>query len=178
MTTEMDHAALMSRDEVERRAASVLQEYGLDAIPVDPLVLANRFGISVRKAEFLDNSLVGAIARRGKTVTIVVNANDPPFRKRFTIAHELGHNFLHLLEDGDYVDGQTNLYRGISEESKDPTAEHKREIQANIFATALLMPEHAVRQLWPNLRTVGAMARCFDVSEDAMGVRLNQLGLI
>ena len=68
----------------------------------------------------MDNSLVGAIARRGKTVTIVVNANDPPFRKRFTIAHELGHNFLHLLEDGDYVDGQTNLYRGISEESKDP----------------------------------------------------------
>ena len=38
MTTEMDHAALISRDEVERRAASVLQEYGLDAIPVDPLV--------------------------------------------------------------------------------------------------------------------------------------------
>jgi Zn-dependent peptidase ImmA (M78 family) len=155
----------------------VLRSHGLETIPVDPVVLANRLGISVHNAKFSDDNLVGMIAKRGGTVTMLINATDPPFRKRFTIAHELGHHFLHLLEDGDYVDGEANLFRGPGDETKEITPERRREIQANMFAAALLMPEDAVREHWPRVRKIESMARLFNVSEAAMGFRVTQLGL-
>lgn len=167
----------LSRAEIERRADEVLRTHGLQSIPLDPVVLANRLGISVNNAKFSDDSLVGMIAKQGDAVTLLVNATDPPYRKRFTIAHELGHHFLHLLEDGEFIDGEANLFRSIPEDQAEPTPDRRREIQANLFATALLMPEQAVRAEWPKLGSIGAMARRFNVSESAMGFRVVQLGL-
>jgi Zn-dependent peptidase ImmA (M78 family) len=133
--------------------------------------------MAVHNAKFSHDNIVGMIAKRGDSVTLLVNATDPPFRKRFTIAHELGHHFLHLLEDGEFVDGEANLFRGITEDQQQVTPERRREIQANMFAAALLMPEPAVRAEWEKLKSVEALARRFNVSESAMGIRVVQLGL-
>ena len=57
------------------------------------------------------------------------------------------------------------------------TPERRREIQANMFAAALLMPEDHVRRLWEGLGSVEAMARLFNVSVAAMEIRIGQLGL-
>ena len=48
------------------------------------MVLANREGIKVNNAKFSDDNLVGMIVKRGDDVTMLVNYNDPPFRKRCT----------------------------------------------------------------------------------------------
>ena len=58
------------------------------------------------------------------------------------------------------------------------TPEQRREVQANMFAAALLMPEDATRFEWERLHSVKRMARRFNVSEEAMGYRLDQLGLL
>lgn len=168
---------LLSRQEVEKRAADVLREHGLESIPVDPVVLANRLGIAPLNATFSEDNIVGVIAKRGDQITLLVNQADTPFRKRFTIAHELGHHFLHLPGDGEFVDSEANLFRLPLEDEPDITASRRREIQANLFATALLMPEDAVRSQWKKLRSIAAMARKFNVSEAAMGLRIGQLGL-
>ncbi len=167
----------LSRAEVERKAKEVLKAHGLQTIPVDPVVLANRLGIVVNNAKFSDDQLVGMIAKREGTTTLLVNADDPPFRKRFTIAHELGHHFLHLMEDGEFVDGDADLFRQPPEPGEELSEERWREIQANMFAAALLMSEDDVRQAWHRLHSIGAMARLFNVSEQAMGIRLDQLRL-
>lgn len=176
-TATAENVPYLSREEIERRAADVLRQHKLGSIPVDPVVLANRLGMSVHNAKFSDDSIVGMIAKRGESVTLLVNASDPPFRKRFTIAHELGHHFLHLLEDGEFVDGEADLFRLPYEEQKEITAERRREIQANLFAAALLMPEEDVQREWQRLHSLAAMARKFNVSESAMGYRIGQLGL-
>ncbi len=57
------------------------------------------------------------------------------------------------------------------------TPKRRREIQANMFAAALLMPEDMVREEWNKLKSVEEMSRRFNVSETAMGIRIDQLGL-
>src|SRR5260370_40767677 len=92
-----------SRAEIEHKAIEVLRQHGLESIPVDPVVLANKLGMAVHNAKFSDDSLVGMIAKRGVRVTLLVNATDQPYRKRFTMAHDWGHHSLLLRGDGDVV---------------------------------------------------------------------------
>ena len=176
-TTALENVPYLSRAEIEQQAMAVLRQHGLESIPVDPVVLANKLGMAVHNAKFSDDNIVGMIAKRGDRTTLLVNASDPPFRKRFTIAHELGHHFLHLLEDGEFVDGEANLFRQPHEDQQDVTPQRRQEIQANIFASALLMPADAVRSERKQPRSLEAMARKFNVSEAAMGFRVDQLGL-
>lgn len=175
--TKRDEVPFLSRQEIEDKARDVRRNHGLEAVPVDPVVLANRLGMKVYNAKFSDDNLVGMIAKRGDNLTLLVSQADPPYRKRFTIAHELGHHFLHLMEDGEFLDGEANLFRVPQEDEKEVSADRRREIQANMFAASLLMPEEHVRSKWPQVRSIEEMARMFNVSESAMGIRIDQLGL-
>lgn len=95
----------------------------------------------------------------------------PPFtsgrRDRFTIAHELGHYYLHYLHQER--DGTQAYSRG---------ARNVAETQANVFASSLLMPEDAFREAFVrfgrDFLTIGAI---FDVSPAAATVRAQVLGL-
>lgn len=49
----------LSRDEIESRATAVRKEHGLESIPIDPVILANRLGIKVHNAKFSDENIVG-----------------------------------------------------------------------------------------------------------------------
>jgi Zn-dependent peptidase ImmA (M78 family) len=172
-----ENVPFLSRATIEAKARDVLRHHDLTAVPIDPVVLANRLGIRINNAKFADETIVGMIAKRGDKITLLVNQSDPPFRKRYTIAHELGHHFLHLLSDGEYVDGEANLFRQDFNGDREMTPQRRKEIQANMFAAALLMPEDAVRQAWERLKFVDKMAQQFNVSEWAMGIRIDQLGL-
>lgn len=174
----MSEVEFLARDEIEKRAADILRQHGLLAVPVNPVTLANRLGIRVNNAKFSDSGMVGMIARRGVVSTILVNYDDPPYRKRFTISHELGHHFLHLHRDGEFTDHEANLFRSQEDPGEPIDDERRREIQANMFAAALLMPEPLVREKWALLRSSTSMARLFNVSEEAMGYRLERLRLI
>ncbi len=167
----------LSQEDIESRAKEVLRQQGLNTIPVDPVILANLLGMSVHNAKFADDNLVGMIAKRGDKVTLLVNASDPPYRKRFTIAHELGHHFLHLLEDGEFVDSEADLFRLPHDDQKQVAPQRRREVQANMFAAALLMPSDEVEARWDKCRSVQEMARIFNVSESALGIRIDPLGL-
>jgi len=176
MTTTATTVEYIKTDEIEKRAADVLRQHGLYSIPVDPVILANRVGIKVHNAKFSDEALSGMIAKRGNAVTMLVNQSDVPYRKRFTIAHELGHHFLHLLADGDFVDSAIDLFRDL-ESPAEAAGPRRAEIQANQFAAALLMPADLVRDAFVKCQDLHELARLFNVSEVAIGYRLNRLGL-
>lgn len=88
-------------------------------------------------------------------------------RDRFTIAHELGHYFLHYLharreDPASFGRGDRNLV----------------ETQANVFASSLLMPAKQFTDAWRRQRgNVRALATLFDVSPAAVEVRAEVLGL-
>jgi Zn-dependent peptidase ImmA (M78 family) len=165
-----------SRHQIEQFAQQTLRAHGLDSIPVDPVLLANRLGITVNHATFSEANISGVIAKRGDSAVILVNSNDSPYRKRFTIAHELGHFLLHLQGiDGEEVDRTADLFRTSDSADRLPV---RKEVQANQFAAALLMPGDHVKQMWKSVQSVEELARIFNVSEEAMGYRLASLGLL
>ena len=117
------------------------------------------------------------IEKKGDRVTIYVKRGVPPLRTRFTIAHELGHFFLHLRDSAKLVDDEVNLYRLQSSPDAEESGKRRREIQANLFAAALLMPERQVRQIWKETQSIAEIARLFRVSPSAMGYRIADLGI-
>ena len=155
----------------------MLKRHNLTTVPIDPVMLAQREGIRVNNAKFSDENMAGMIVKRGEDLSMLVNFDDPPYRKRFTIAHELGHHFLHLIGDGEYVDKEANMFRQQPGEERTMTPERRKEIQANMFAASLLMPEEEVRRYWKERRSIEELAKIFNVSEEAMGYRVDSLGL-
>lgn len=91
---------------------------------------------------------------------ILVNANEPDTRQRFTIAHELGHWICQCLE------GTTEPVYCRAEQVDESAKALERE--ANVFAAELLMPEDAVRSTHENR---------FGVSDLAYRWRLFSFGL-
>lgn len=105
-------------------------------------------------------------------------ASRSPRRRRYTIAHELGHWELHrgptqtfcreaAIDPIDAVAGQ----KGASPETWAPTAELDEpaiEWEANIFGGALLLPPWLVREVWDETHSVEALAERFDCSLSAV----------
>ena len=166
-----------TRSQVEHYAKEILIQHGLYSVPVDPVDLANKLGVTVHNAKFADDSLAGLIAKRGDSTQILVEQSDPPYRKRFSIAHELGHNFLHLLKDGHIIDRRVDMFREKQPTGVAQSSHRSREVEANWFAAALLMPEELVRLHWVENPSVTVLARIFNVSEEAMGYRVDALDL-
>lgn len=166
-----------TKSSIEETAKDTLHQHGLYSIPVDPVVLANKLGIRVNNAKFSEPSLAAMLAKRGSSIWILLDESGSPSRKRFSIAHELGHHFLHLESDGEIVDRNADLFRVSEYATSGITPERRREIEANQFAAALLMPERLVRQVWQDYTSVSDMANLFQVSEESMGYRIASLGL-
>ena len=167
----------MRRREIEAKATQVLRDHGMLDMAVDPVRLANASGLRVYNAKFGNENVHGLISMRGGKAKVYVNADDQPVRKRFTIAHELGHFHLHLAGgEGEFIDDIDN-FRIPVEPDADWTPERRQEWEANVFAAALLMNEHLVRRKWPEIQDIDGMARWFQVSPQAMAIRLNELGL-
>lgn len=167
------------RLEIEKMARDILRQHGLETIPINPVLLANRLGITVNNAKFSDDTVAAMIAKRGANIMLLVNNDDPPYRKRFSIAHELGHHFLHLITDGEFIDNEADLFRGLSDQDE-PILQDRRsqEIQSNMFAAALLMPEDILRKEFNKGLSNDELAINFGVSKEAMAIRLSQLRLI
>lgn len=103
---------------------------------------------------------------------ILVNSNTRRGRQHFTIAHELYHLFYDPAPQPHICDG---LERD------------KAEKDANMFASALLMPKGGIINLIPDdelkakklkMGTILRLEQIFSVSHEAMSYRLKALGLI
>lgn len=101
------------------------------------------------------------------TVNIFVNHNDTYNRKRFTLAHELGHC---MIDAKNLQDGFIELRSKIHE--SDP-----KEIKVNTIAAEILIPEHLLRIEYNKLflPVLQLLAHKFRVSEHVMQVRLQEL---
>lgn len=132
-------------------------------VPVEAIA-ADLLGLHVEEGALDGSGILVPAERR-----VVLNAAEPPARRRFTLAHEVGHWVCQVLEGH-----RAPLYCRDVDVSE--AADRQLEREANVFAAELLMPEPAVREAWS-----GSMPECaetFGVSEEAMHWRLFNLRVL
>lgn len=107
-------------------------------MPIGPVRNLTRWvesaGVIVVEEDFGTRRIDGMSQWAGDHAVVILNSSLGIDRKRFTLAHELGHLVLHSR----YVDADV-------------------EEQANAFAAEFLMPEHVIRAQLTNL-TLGKLA--------------------
>lgn len=136
--------------------------------PLDVSALARLFNIRVRSIP-LENDTSGYLEEGAEGWGIFVNALHHPRRQRFTVAHELGHFFLHKDRKKKFIDKK--LFRNGES--------NQIETQANKFAADLLMPEIDFKEYVTNSSSkVEFIAEYFGVSAMAVRVRASELGYV
>jgi Zn-dependent peptidase ImmA (M78 family) len=165
-----------------RKAEELVSVFGLKHPPVPVEEIAQRLGAQLVFEPYEGpDAISGMLYRRESTTIIGVNSAHPRPRQRFTIAHEIGHLLLH---PGDmFLDGAYNF-----RDRSSGTGTHRREVEANVFASALLMPEAHVKAALDQLLSrnpyassqeiAQEVARSFVVSRHAAELRLIGLGFI
>jgi Zn-dependent peptidase ImmA (M78 family) len=174
----------MGRRRAENAAHRLLQQLRVgEHLPIDVKKIAKTLGIAIVERPQLSKAGYGTISglllrREGSTICII-NRDHSPTRRRYSIAHEIGHFILHPPEEA-YIDVAAR-----SDKSSDGT--DPREIEANAFAAVLLMPEQLLRQCVPrpldisfedDAEAISQLAKEFNVSTMAMTYRLLNLGLL
>ena len=152
---------------------SILERFK-ENIPVNVELLVTSLGIKLQYVLMNSANDNGYLEKVNGTYKIVVNDLSSPNRQRFTIAHELGHYFLHRSLFGDDV-GETRMYRDNTKQSNQNITHH-HEIQANQFAAELLVPLEKLKEeadSWD--RDPVALAKIFKVSPAAMEIRLKSI---
>ncbi len=167
----------MKRRDIERSARDILRDHGLLQLPVDPLKVAHALNIKVMNAKFSEAGKSGVVTKKGNNLSIYLDYDDSPARKRFTIAHEIAHLILHMLEgDSEILDTEDN-FRSLIDTDEGWSAQKQMEREANVFAAALLMDEELVRREWENTKDISLLSWKFQVSQSAMAIRLSNLNL-
>ena len=174
--------------------AALADDYGFSVTPpIDVEKIVQLLGAKLDTSPDFDNlSTAGSVSLSNEHARIWVNPleNNYEPRKRFTIAHEIGHLVLHIDPEigvKEFIDTKKTLNR------KDSYWDSK-EYEANNFAAQLLMPvsllkphgkkiideykkEHKKNSM-PVSLFVNEMASLFNVSEPAMKFRLKNIGAI
>lgn len=152
---------------IMRRAAGLLQHAGISREPVDLLDVVSALNLEIVRTTGRPFMAEAALRPVGDGHAIMVGDAAGERRRRFTIAHEIGHFVLHPGRVAPERGGGVNA------------AWARQEHEADQFAAELLMPEALVRAA---LRDHGAdvrrLADRFEVSRAAMRERLRRLGLV
>lgn len=163
---------------MREKIKKILTEAGLYKAPVDIVKLAEYFGLTIFQQE-LDYD--GAILSRkegfeidGNTYdkAILININQIPTRKRFTIAHELIHWIITPEEE------RNNLYA----HRDDCINNLNYEPEINKWASELLMPYGLVKEILNKIdckygispSIIYQVADAFNVSYSAAQIRLEK----
>ena len=172
--------------QIEETARRILIEQRLYNTPVDVYSVANGLGLGVVPHDFA-NDVSGLLITSGGKSTIGINSNNGVTRKRFTIAHEIGHYVLGHQREGAFIDKPGNFFTIVYRDSSSSTGEFQQEREANAFAAALLMPRElidiTIKKMSfdfedDQMSVIDILAHEFEVSSQAMSFRLSNLEML
>jgi Zn-dependent peptidase ImmA (M78 family) len=168
---------------INNQVKAIFNEIKVDSLPVKIEDIAKQRGLRVMPYAF-DEDISGVLVIEDGQGTIGYNQSESRVRRRFTIAHELGHYELHKEKSKLFMDkGFRAIFHrkntGITEDTK------KMEEEANAFAASILMPDHLLIKELEKIEfdlssedDIKNLAKIFDVSSTAMYYRIRNSGLL
>jgi hypothetical protein len=172
---------MRSPSKPEQRAAELLNQAGITEAPVPVEAIATGLEADLTYEPY-DGEVSGMLVRgeSGSNAVIGVNSKHAVTRQRFSVAHEIAHLVMHTGKPM-FID------RFVRVNWRDGTSDEE-EIEANAFAAELLMPREIVAReidavlakqhaVTPQQLT-SQLAKTFQVSAEAMGYRLENLGVL
>lgn len=164
---------------IEKNAANVRDECNITDYGIkDIFEVSEKLGYRTIRYPLGTDAFLGFALIRDSERIVFSNSSIILSREIFTIAHEIGHQRLHLTEQGK------TLIKDDDFTSKDET-----EIEANYFAACLLMPMEKVKKfirfelkdkdaaLWDGL-DIAKIQTSFNVSYDMVLIRLEALNIL
>jgi Zn-dependent peptidase ImmA (M78 family) len=164
----------LSKAAVDHIAANVAEHLSYQpGQELEPVV--ERLGGKIRIQDVLDfnRQSSGSIRIESQNhFQIILAAHTGPTRDRFTIAHELGHYFLH------YIYPNQTGGRKVEKLEAQRYGTGRVEWEANWFAAGFLMPANTFREQFRFLNgSIPLLADRFAVSNDAAHIRVKTLNL-
>ncbi|KAA9331156.1 ImmA/IrrE family metallo-endopeptidase [Adhaeribacter soli] len=164
---------------IENLTTSILKDLNVTKAPIDIVNIAIKKGVTIKPYDLGDGVSGVLVVDKDKSV-IGYNPSEHVVRQRFTIAHELGHFIMHRSQAELFVDKEKVLFRNHASS----TGEIKREREANNFAASILMPEYLIYKEINDRHidsidetAIKELAKVFNVSQQAMTIRLTKLNL-
>ena len=151
--------------DIEAITWRIIEKYCELSVPVNVYEISRKMGVELVSDPSLPVSGEFSLEEKNKPL-IKVNTSKSHLCQRFTLAHELGH--FALNHGPAFRDPASNFSGNIWD---------KKEVEANKFAAALLMPEPAVRFFVDKekITSIEKLAKYFDVSTSGMIYRLKDL---
>ena len=148
-------------------------ELQIKTTPLDIKAVAEKiFHIEIKEDNF-DKGVSGFLERIGGKWCIFINQYESELRKRFTIAHELGH-FIKHREKYMLSGSSTPDLIFFRDKTIDPI-----EKEANDFAADLLMPKDIfIEKIKSGCNTLEKLSEAFQLSTSAVKYRAYKLGII
>ncbi len=176
---------------IERLACLVREHYGEEQTFKPRLnisALCKRVGIAVNAMPMDARGALMVRDEKGQfSAVVAINENLAPAEFAFTVAHLLGHYFLHVqlrVVKGDWaghgfkeiIDPMQRFAQESDAAQKDE--ERQTDEEADAFAAALLMPMGMVKRAWSRLQDKEKLAQFFGVPVLVLQRRLETLGLL
>ncbi|MGL5049572.1 MAG: ImmA/IrrE family metallo-endopeptidase [Fusobacteriaceae bacterium] len=167
---------LLREFEIKKKAEELLKDQNINNPPVDLNKILKALNIKYFERDLTELNLgedtEALLLSSDKESFIVINTGVQEKyygRKNFTVAHEIGHFFLHTKKGIPYVAARRGKNEFVNLE----------EEEANKFAAHLLMPDSLVEEIFFNVKdlTLKKLSDIFKVSEKAMSKKLDELGL-
>jgi len=133
----------LTRKRLKNQAERIAIEAGFTELPIDPRVIADKKNIMIQPKPSTEVGCSGMLIRSGEDFGIMYATHiDNAGFQNFSIAHELGHYFI----DGhaQAVTKKTGYHISQAELGRD-----NYEKEADVFASALLMPEDLFKKEIP-----------------------------
>lgn len=167
---------------IEEKAEKILSDAKCFSLPISVENCATYLKLSISAVK-LEDSISGFLAINANNTFIGYNNSHSELRRRFTIAHELGHFVLHAQSIPFFIDKSESNSYVFNRDERSSSGEFLKEREANNFAAALLMPKSLIKTEIANSiyqenldLLVSELSKSFKVSEQAMRIRLSHLG--
>jgi len=157
VTKDLEKRTLLCRE----KARDILVSYQKGRNPIKPPIriesVAEWMGFQVIFLHTVGEEFSGLVSVKQKLIG--VNGRHHRHRRRFTIGHELAHILLKHPPESHCTAKEIALYNSEADEC----------------AGELLMPASLLSQWFPITKSLSNLAYAFDVSEEAMAVKMKQV---